>query len=71
VLEGSARTLEPHRITFYLIDLVGKFHSYYNKTRILKNEKDLTIARLALLFMLQQVIKYGLDILGVSAPDKM
>ncbi|HAX16999.1 MAG TPA: hypothetical protein DCY00_00145, partial [Actinobacteria bacterium] len=51
--------------------LVGKFHSYYNKTRILKNEKDLTIARLALLFMLQQVIKYGLDILGVSAPDKM
>ncbi len=71
VLEGSSRTLEPHRITFYLMDLVGKFHSYYNKTRILKNEKDLTIARLVLLSILQQVIKYGLDILGVSAPDKM
>jgi arginyl-tRNA synthetase len=71
ILEGSARSLEPHRITFYLIDLVSKFHSYYNKTRILKNEKDLTVARLLLLYMLQQVIKYGLDIIGVSAPEKM
>jgi len=71
IMEGSARSLEPHRITFYLIDLVSKFHSYYNKTRILKNEKDLTVARLLLLYMLQQVIKYGLDILGVSAPEKM
>jgi arginyl-tRNA synthetase len=71
ILEGSARSLEPHRITFYLIDLVSKFHSYYNKTRILKNEKNLTVARLLLLYVLQQVIKYGLDILGVSAPEKM
>ncbi|MCX5805502.1 MAG: arginine--tRNA ligase [Proteobacteria bacterium] len=71
ILEGSSRSLEPHRITFYLIELVSKFHSYYNKTRILKNEKDLTIARLLLLYMLQYVIKYGLDILGVSTPEKM
>jgi arginyl-tRNA synthetase len=71
ILEGSARNLEPHRITFYLIDLVSKFHSYYNKTRILKNEKNLTVARLLLLYMLHQVIKFGLDILGVSAPEKM
>ena len=71
VIEGCARNLEPHRLTFYLIDLVGKFHSYYNKTRVLKNEVNLTMARLLLLFMLQKVIKKGLDILGVSAPDKM
>ena len=38
VLEGSARSLEPHRITFYLIDLVGRFHGYYNKARVLGNE---------------------------------
>jgi len=71
VMEGCSRSLEPHRLTFYLIDLVGKFHSYYNKTRVLKNEVDLTMARLLLLFMLQSVIKKGLDIIGVSAPERM
>ena len=71
VMEGCARSLEPHRLTFYLIDLVGKFHSYYNKTRVLKNEIKLTMARLLLLFMLQNVIKKGLNILGVSAPERM
>lgn len=71
VLEGSARSFEPHRITFYLMDLVGMFHSYYNKTRILKNEPALTQVRLLLLKVLQNVIRNGLDILGVSAPEKM
>lgn len=71
VLEGGAKSLEPHRITFYLIDLVGRFHSYYNKTRVLGNEKELTLARLWLLHMLKTVIKNSLDILGVSAPEKM
>jgi arginyl-tRNA synthetase len=71
LLEVSARSLEPHRITFYLIDLVGKFHSYYNKARVLGNAPDLTIARLALLLVLQEVIREGLHILGVSAPEKM
>lgn len=71
VIEGSARSLEPHRLTFYLIDLVGRFHGYYNKTRILTDDSGLTSARLVLLYVLQGIIKYGLDILGVSAPDKM
>ncbi len=71
VVDTSVRTLEPHRITFYLIGLVGKFHSYYNKVRILKNETDLTRARLVLLKKLQEVIVSGLDILGVSAPERM
>ncbi|OQC48791.1 MAG: Arginine--tRNA ligase [Deltaproteobacteria bacterium ADurb.Bin026] len=71
VMEGCARTFEPHRLTFYLIELVGRFHSYYNKTRVLKNEIDTTISRLFLLFMLQKIIQKGLYILGVSAPERM
>jgi arginyl-tRNA synthetase len=71
LLEVSARSLEPHRITFYLIDLVGKFHSYYNKARVLGNAPDLTIARLTLLLVLQKIIREGLHILGVSAPERM
>jgi arginyl-tRNA synthetase len=71
VMEGSAMSLEPHRITFYLIDLVGRFHSYYNKTRVLGQNPELTLARLWLLHMLKKVIKSNLDILGVSAPERM
>jgi arginyl-tRNA synthetase len=71
VIEGSARSLEPHRITFYLIDLVGKFHSYYTKARVLKNEPGLTMARLLLLGVLQSIIRTGLEMLGVTAPERM
>jgi arginyl-tRNA synthetase len=71
VLEGSARSFEAHRLTFYLIDLVGRFHGYYNKVRVLGNEKGVTMARLALLSVLQKVIREGLHILGVSAPERM
>jgi arginyl-tRNA synthetase len=71
VVEGGARSLEPHRLTFYLVELVGSFHSYYNKVRVLKNEINLTKARLLLLYVLQQVIRSGLEILGVSAPERM
>jgi arginyl-tRNA synthetase len=71
VMEGSAKSLEPHRITFYLIDLVGRFHSYYNKTRVLGNNLEQTLARLWLLNMLKKVIRNSLDILGVSAPERM
>ena len=71
VVEMSARSLEPHRVTFSLIDLVAAFHSYYNKARVLGNEPPLTLARLALLKVLQGVIREGLEMLGVSAPEKM
>lgn len=71
VLEGSARSYEPHRITFYLLDLVGKFHSYYNKTRVICDDRGVTLARLLLLHVLGKVIEGGLGILGVSAPDRM
>lgn len=71
VIEGSAKSLEPHRITFYLLDLVGRFHSYYNKTRVIVDDRELTMARLLLLAILQQVIKSALTLLGVSAPERM
>ena len=71
VIEGSAKSLEPHRITFYLLDLVGRFHSYYNKTRVIIGDQELTMARLLLLATLQQVIKDALALLGVSAPERM
>ncbi len=71
VIEGSARSLEPHRITFYLLDLVGRFHSYYNKTRVIVEDKEQTMARILLLAILQQVIKSALTLLGVSAPERM
>ena len=71
VVEGSAKSLEPHRITFYLLDLVGRFHSYYNKTRVIVEDRELTMARLLLLNILQKVIKSGLALLGVSAPERM
>jgi arginyl-tRNA synthetase len=71
VIEGSAKSLEPHRITFYLLDLVGRFHSYYNKTRVIVEDRELTMARLLLLNILQKVIKSGLALLGVSAPERM
>jgi arginyl-tRNA synthetase len=71
VIEGSAKNLEPHRITFYLLDLVGRFHSYYNKTRVIIEDRELTMARLLLLAILQQVIKSALTLLGVSAPERM
>jgi len=71
VLEGGARGFEPHRISFYLLDLVGKFHSYYNKARVVGEDLDLTLARLLLLKILKSIIKDGLHILGVSAPERM
>ena len=58
-------------MAFYLIELVGRFHSYYNKTRVLGNDVQLTRARLLLLSTLRDVIRDGLGLIGVSAPEKM
>ncbi len=70
-IEGSARALEPHRITFYLQNLAGLLHNYYFHHRIITDDKPLTDARLVLMKGVRQVIKNALGILGVSAPEKM
>jgi len=71
IVEGSARDLAPHAIAFYLRELAADFHSYYNTTRLLVDEADVKRARLALVCAVRQVLKNGLALLGVSAPDKM
>jgi arginyl-tRNA synthetase len=68
---GAARSLEPHRITFYLNELAGIFHSYYNKNKVISENDQLTAARLFLIKAIRIVLQNALKILGVSAPDKM
>jgi len=71
VFEGAVHSLEPHRITFYLQELSGLFHPYYNRYRILSDDRDLSIARLCLCKGIQIVLEEGLDLLGISAPERM
>ena len=71
VVEDSAKYMEPHRITFYLMDLASSFHTYYNKHRVLSDDPLLSKGRLYLVLAIQKVIRNGLSLLGVSAPDRM
>jgi arginyl-tRNA synthetase len=71
VLAGSARSMEPHRVTYYLMGLASAFHAYYNKHRVLADDPLLRCGRLNLVLAVQKVIRNGLTLLGVSAPDKM
>jgi arginyl-tRNA synthetase len=70
-LADAARDYAPHAIAFYLKDLAGDFHSYYNAERILVDDAGQRNARLALIAALRQVLRNGLEILGVSAPESM
>jgi arginyl-tRNA synthetase len=71
VLAGSARSMEPHRVTYYLMDLASAFHTYYNRHRVLADDPLLRCGRLNLVLAVQKVIRNGLTLLGVSAPDRM
>ena len=71
VLEDSVRELEPHRLVFYLLDLAGEFHRYYNRRRVISEDLDLSRARLLLIQNVQKTVRRGLEILGVDAPLKM
>jgi arginyl-tRNA synthetase len=71
VVEKSALSLEVHRISHYLHDLVSVFHSYYNKHRVVTEDQPLTLARLYLLLCLRITIRNGLSLMGISAPEKM
>ncbi len=67
----SAENFEPHKITIYLEELASLFHKFYTVCRIIGSEKNLAEARISLINATQIVLKNGLTILGVSAPDKM
>jgi len=71
VIEGAAKSLEPHRVTFYLNDLASVFHGYYNKNKVISDNKELTAARLFLIKSISIVLGNALKILGVNAPEKM
>jgi len=70
-VEAAAKEFAPHLIAFYLKELASEFHSYYNSTRFLVPELPLRHARLLLIVCIQQVLCNGLNLLGVSAPEKM
>ncbi len=71
VIESAAEDLAPHLIAFYLKDLAADFHSYYNASRFLVEEEGIKLGRLALIAAVAQVMRNGLILLGVSAPEKM
>ena len=71
VIEQAAIDLAPHALAFYLKELAAEFHSYYNAERFLVEDEALKLARLALISAVAQVLKNGLALLGVSAPEKM
>ena len=68
---NSAENLETHKLCTYLYDLAGAYHRFNRSCRILGTEKNLAAARLALAYATMIVIKNGLSILGVSAPEQM
>ena len=70
-LAHAAAELSPHLVSFYLRELAGDFHSYYNAERILVDDARLKHARIALAAAVKQVLGNGLALLGVSAPEKM
>jgi arginyl-tRNA synthetase len=71
VIEGAARSLEPHRLTFYLNEMASVFHSYYNKNKVISDNKELSAARLFLIKSVSIVLENTFKILGVNAPEKM
>ena len=71
MLSAAAQDFAPHDVTFYLRELASLYHSYYDAERILVDEEGVKHARLALVAATAQVLRNGLDVLGVSAPRKM
>jgi arginyl-tRNA synthetase len=71
IVAGAARASEPHRIAYWLHELAGLFHPYYKAHRIIQPDRELMLARLALCTAVGDVLRNGLELLGVSAPDAM
>jgi len=71
LLASAAREFAPHHVTFYLSDLAAKLHTYYNAEHFLVEDETLKRARLALILATRRVLRNGLAIVGVSAPEKM
>ncbi|MGZ9711195.1 arginine--tRNA ligase [Glaciimonas sp. GNP009] len=71
MLEHALEELGPHQVAFYLRDLAGELHSYYNAERVLVDDEALKLARLALMVATRQVLRNGMALIGISAPNRM
>ncbi len=74
IVAQSARVMEPHRIPFYLKELAGAFHAYYHDRshhQVVSDDASLSAARLFLVSAIRMIIRNGLGLMGVSAPEKM
>jgi arginyl-tRNA synthetase len=71
LVESAARAREPHRVAYYLSELAGLYHPYYKSHRVITEDHPLTLARLGLSAAVGQVVRNGLGLLGVSAPESM
>ena len=71
VVASAAATLSPHHISYYLQELAGMLHRYYNKHQVLGTEPECQQARIRLMQGVAQILKNGLGLLGVNAPERM
>ena len=71
VVEDTAKDYQVQRIPQYAIDLATVFHQFYRDCQVISKNKDLTQARLSLVLATKIVLKNTLDLMGISAPEKM
>ena len=71
LVRGAALAAEPHRLAYWLHELAGEFHAWYKNHRVIQDDVRLMHARMALCAAVGAVIRNGLDLLGVSAPESM
>ena len=71
VVQNAARNREPQQVAQYLLDLAGDFHTCYNAVKVMVDDDTLRNVRLALGLATRQVLRNGLDLMGVSAPEEM
>ncbi|MDF1577319.1 MAG: arginine--tRNA ligase [Desulfurivibrionaceae bacterium] len=71
LVESAALNLEPHGVIFFMQDLAAQFHSYYNKHRIISDDLELSRARLWLAEGIRIILRNGLNLIGVNAPETM
>jgi len=71
VVVSASRFFAPYKLTYYLLDLAKQFHEFYTKHRVLSEDKELSLARLGLCLGCKVVLKNGLNLLGVNAPERM
>ena len=70
-VKKSALELHPHIVFAYLTNLAAAFHLYYNRHKVITDKREMTLARLSLVLAVKKVIRNGLSLLGVSAPERM